>query len=162
MRFAVWPDAQYRRCLTDPVLTQIFGTQGRPGHAEHLAAWLGEVLVGPICTRANWVDMERCYVITRIVRSRKGSASGSSKFFLKPQMKSGSRGTSDSAAVFVSTSNGAVRLRWRYRSQALMSRHMSRCHGGAGNNASRRARTSHTTAAQLNVSDPRCPTNRAG
>ena len=40
-------DAQYRRCLTDPVLTQVFGTQGRPGHVEHLAAWLGEVFGGP-------------------------------------------------------------------------------------------------------------------
>lgn len=40
-------DAQYRRCLTDPVLTPVFGTQGRPGHVEHLAAWLGEVFGGP-------------------------------------------------------------------------------------------------------------------
>src|SRR5262245_5139267 len=40
-------DAQYRRCLTDPVLTQVFGTHGRPGHVEHLAAWLGEVFGGP-------------------------------------------------------------------------------------------------------------------
>ena len=39
--------AQYRRCLTDPVLVQVFGTKGRPGHAEHLAAWLGEVFGGP-------------------------------------------------------------------------------------------------------------------
>ena len=36
-------DAQYRRCLADPALIQVFGTQGRPGHVEHLAAWLGEV-----------------------------------------------------------------------------------------------------------------------
>ena len=39
--------AQYRRCLTDPVLVPLFGTQGRPGHVEHLAAWLGEVFGGP-------------------------------------------------------------------------------------------------------------------
>ena len=26
--------AQYRRCLTDPVLAEVFGTQGRPGHVE--------------------------------------------------------------------------------------------------------------------------------
>jgi hemoglobin len=40
-------DAQYRRCLADPVLSPVFGTQGRPGHVEHLAAWLGEVFGGP-------------------------------------------------------------------------------------------------------------------
>lgn len=40
-------DAQYRRCLTDPILSQVFGTHGRPGHVEHLAAWLGEVFGGP-------------------------------------------------------------------------------------------------------------------
>ena len=39
--------AQYRRCLTDPVLIQVFGTEGRPGHVGHLAAWLGEVFGGP-------------------------------------------------------------------------------------------------------------------
>ena len=39
-------DAQYRRCLTDSVLIQVFGTEGRPGHVEHLAAWLGEVFGG--------------------------------------------------------------------------------------------------------------------
>src|SRR4029450_5879959 len=40
-------DAQYRRCLTHPLLRQVFGTRGRPGHVEHLAAWLGEVFGGP-------------------------------------------------------------------------------------------------------------------
>jgi hemoglobin len=40
-------DAQYRRCLSDPILVQVFGAQGRPGHVEHLAAWLGEVFGGP-------------------------------------------------------------------------------------------------------------------
>ena len=38
---------QYRRCLTDPVLIEVFGSEGRPGHVEHLAAWLGEVFGGP-------------------------------------------------------------------------------------------------------------------
>src|SRR4029453_14742910 len=40
-------DAQYRRCLTDPVLTEVFGTRARPEHVDHLAAWLGEVFGGP-------------------------------------------------------------------------------------------------------------------
>jgi hemoglobin len=39
--------AQYRRCLTDPVLNQVFGTEGRPEHAAHLATWLSEVFGGP-------------------------------------------------------------------------------------------------------------------
>lgn len=39
--------AQYGRCLSDPILTPVFGTDGRPGHVEHLAAWLGEVFGGP-------------------------------------------------------------------------------------------------------------------
>ena len=40
-------DAQYRHCLSDPILLQVFGAHGRPGHVEHLAAWLGEVFGGP-------------------------------------------------------------------------------------------------------------------
>lgn len=40
-------DAQYRRCLADPLLQQVFGTEGRPEHVDHLAAWLGEVFGGP-------------------------------------------------------------------------------------------------------------------
>ena len=40
-------EAHYARCLTDPVLQQVFGTTGRPDHAAHLAAWLGEVFGGP-------------------------------------------------------------------------------------------------------------------
>jgi hemoglobin len=40
-------DAQYRRCLTDPVLVEIFGSKGRPEHVDHLADWLTEVLGGP-------------------------------------------------------------------------------------------------------------------
>jgi hemoglobin len=40
-------DAHYRRCLTDPVLVEVFGTDGKPGHVEHLADWLGEVFGGP-------------------------------------------------------------------------------------------------------------------
>jgi hemoglobin len=38
---------QYGRCLTDPVLSAVFGTQGRPEHVDHLAAWLSEVFGGP-------------------------------------------------------------------------------------------------------------------
>lgn len=34
-------EAQYRHCLTDPALIPVFGTQGRPGHVERLAAELG-------------------------------------------------------------------------------------------------------------------------
>ena len=40
-------DAHYRRCLTDPLLVEVFGTEGRPDHVEHLADWLTEVLGGP-------------------------------------------------------------------------------------------------------------------
>jgi hemoglobin len=40
-------EAHYARCLTDPVLQQVFGTTGKPDHAAHLAAWLGEVFGGP-------------------------------------------------------------------------------------------------------------------
>ena len=39
--------AQYRRCLADPLLSEVFGTEGRPEHAEHLGAWLAEVFGGP-------------------------------------------------------------------------------------------------------------------
>ena len=39
--------AQYARCLEDPVLVEIFGTDGRPDHVDHLADWLTEVLGGP-------------------------------------------------------------------------------------------------------------------
>lgn len=39
--------AQYRRCLSDPLLVEIFGTTSAPTHAEHLADWLSEVLGGP-------------------------------------------------------------------------------------------------------------------
>lgn len=39
--------AQYSRCLTDPLLSRVFGTEGRPEHVEHLAAWLSEVFGGP-------------------------------------------------------------------------------------------------------------------
>jgi hemoglobin len=38
---------QYARCLADPLLQPLFGTEPRSGHAEHLAAWMGEVLGGP-------------------------------------------------------------------------------------------------------------------
>src|SRR5262245_14373711 len=40
-------ETQYSRCLTDPVLSPVFGTVPRPGHVDHLAAWLGEVFGGP-------------------------------------------------------------------------------------------------------------------
>jgi hemoglobin len=39
-------EIQYRRCLEDPVLRTIFGTEGHPDHVEHLAAWLYEVFGG--------------------------------------------------------------------------------------------------------------------
>lgn len=40
-------ETHYGRCLTDPVLSQVFGTDARPEHVAHLADWLGEVLGGP-------------------------------------------------------------------------------------------------------------------
>jgi hemoglobin len=40
-------DAHYRRCLTDPILAEIFGSRGRPDHVDHLTDWLTEVLGGP-------------------------------------------------------------------------------------------------------------------
>lgn len=40
-------EAHYRRCVTDPVLVGVFGTEPRPEHAVHLADWLGEVFGGP-------------------------------------------------------------------------------------------------------------------
>ncbi|GAB3407334.1 group II truncated hemoglobin [Flindersiella endophytica] len=39
--------AHYRRCQTDPVLVEVFGTTPRPEHVQHLADWLGEVFGGP-------------------------------------------------------------------------------------------------------------------
>lgn len=39
-------DAHYRRCLTDPVLREVFGTTARPNHTKHLADWLTEVFGG--------------------------------------------------------------------------------------------------------------------
>jgi hemoglobin len=40
-------ECQYARCRRDPVLQPLFGTEPRPGHAEHLADWMAEVLGGP-------------------------------------------------------------------------------------------------------------------
>jgi hemoglobin len=40
-------ETHYRRCLTDPVMSKVFGTDARPEHVAHLADWLGEVLGGP-------------------------------------------------------------------------------------------------------------------
>jgi hemoglobin len=37
----------YGRCVTDPVLAQMFGDEPHPGHVVRLADWLGEVLGGP-------------------------------------------------------------------------------------------------------------------
>lgn len=47
-RQAIWhlAEVQYRRCLTDPVLIEIFGTKARPDHVDRLADWLTEVLGG--------------------------------------------------------------------------------------------------------------------
>jgi hemoglobin len=39
-------EIQYRRCLEDPLLQEVFGTEGRPTHVDHLAAWLTEVFGG--------------------------------------------------------------------------------------------------------------------
>ena len=39
-------EIQYSRCLTDPVLQEIFGTEAHPSHVEHLTAWLTEVFGG--------------------------------------------------------------------------------------------------------------------
>ena len=40
-------ECQYARCRRDEVLVELFGHEPRPGHAEHLAAWMAEVLAGP-------------------------------------------------------------------------------------------------------------------
>ena len=40
-------EAHYKKCINDPILKQVFGTEGRPGHVEHLADWLGEIFGGP-------------------------------------------------------------------------------------------------------------------
>lgn len=40
-------EAHYRRCLEDPILSRVFGTEPIPEHAPHLAAWLAEVFGGP-------------------------------------------------------------------------------------------------------------------
>jgi hemoglobin len=58
-------EIQYARCLEDPVLQEIFGTEGRPDHVEHLAAWLNEVFGGePVYTRrfGGHVEMVRHHV----------------------------------------------------------------------------------------------------
>ena len=39
-------EIQYRDCLADPLLQEVFGTTPHPDHAEHLAAWLTEVFGG--------------------------------------------------------------------------------------------------------------------
>lgn len=45
--FARLAEAHYRRCLSDPLLTPLFGVVARPDHAAALAAWLTEVFGGP-------------------------------------------------------------------------------------------------------------------
>ena len=40
-------EEQYRRCLEDPLLVEIFGREPRPEHVDHLADWMSEVLGGP-------------------------------------------------------------------------------------------------------------------
>jgi hemoglobin len=39
-------EIQYRDCLADPLLQEMFGTTPHPDHADHLAAWLTEVFGG--------------------------------------------------------------------------------------------------------------------
>ena len=52
-------EIQYSRCLTDPVLQEIFGTEAHPSHVEHLTAWLTEVFGGePRYTLEFEVTME--------------------------------------------------------------------------------------------------------
>ena len=45
--FARLAEAHYRRCLSDPLLTPLFGAVARSGHAAALADWLAEVFGGP-------------------------------------------------------------------------------------------------------------------
>lgn len=40
-------EAHYRRCLTDPILSEVFAGRDRPEHVDHLADWLSEVFGGP-------------------------------------------------------------------------------------------------------------------
>ena len=113
--------------------SQVFGTQGRPGHVEHLAAQAKEVAPGgPIRTRANWAVMERCYGITRIVRSRKRSASDSWRSSSKRPTRPGLRTTRDFVGAFASTSNGAPDRHGDIGNRARTSRPMSRHRGGHG------------------------------
>ena len=40
-------ETHYGRCVTDPLLSQVFGDEAHPDHVVRLADWLGEVLGGP-------------------------------------------------------------------------------------------------------------------
>jgi hemoglobin len=40
-------ETHYQRCLADPVLAPVFGSNPSPDHVAHLVDWLGEVLGGP-------------------------------------------------------------------------------------------------------------------
>lgn len=37
----------YGRCVTDPILAEVFGDESHPQHVVRLSDWLGEVLGGP-------------------------------------------------------------------------------------------------------------------
>ena len=112
-------EAQYRRCLTDPVLISVFGTQGRPGHVEHLAAWLGEVFGGPdsytreLGGHGALLRHHANLAITEAQRQRFVTASS------RQPTRPGSPAMNDSASAFGNTSNGAAGSRWRYRSRVL-------------------------------------------
>jgi hemoglobin len=126
-------DAQYRRCLSDPVLIPVFGTQARPGHVEHLAAWLGEVFGGPdsytreLGGHAALLRHHANLAITEGQRER------FVEIFLQAGSRPASRTTRDFAGAFSSTSNGAAGSRWRYRNRARTSRRTSRYPTGHGN-----------------------------
>jgi hemoglobin len=40
-------ETHYRRCVNDPLLSQVFGPEEHPDHVVRLADWLGEVFGGP-------------------------------------------------------------------------------------------------------------------
>ena len=40
-------ETHYGRCVTDPLLSEVFGSEAHPDHVARLADWLGEVLGGP-------------------------------------------------------------------------------------------------------------------
>jgi hypothetical protein len=110
-------EAQCRRCLTDPVLIRVFGTEGRPGR---------------IRTRESWAGTGRCCATTPVFRSPKRSAGVSWRSSSRRPTRPSSRTMNGSGAGFASTSNGAVESRWTYRSRARTSQRGNRCRGGVG------------------------------